>query len=535
MPAGATLDLPPRYRDAHHVANGGMAAVYAVQDAVLGRRVAIKLLAAHMAQDPDAVRRFQREARAAARVSQHPHVVTIYDVGEHDGQPFIVMELMEGGSLARVLREGVPSRADALRWVAEAASALDAAHERDVVHRDVKPGNLLLDDRRRLGVADFGIARLAYESAVTMTGQVLGTAAYVAPEQAGGEGATAASDRYALAVVAYELLTGKRPFAGGSFAAQARQHVEADPTPASAQRPELPAAADGVLARGLAKDPGARWETASEFAQALARAAGGDATEDATEATRPLAVGLTEKRPVGTPQVAAGGTKKRPVRGARPAAAKRPQPPPEPTSQPAVVRRRDARRWLPAALVTLMVLLIAVIALASGGGEERGADDPAASKPETPRSEPREQPAPAAPARPETQPAARSASDLNDQGFALMSQGRHGEAIPLLEQAVERCGDSREAVCAYALYNLGRSLRLAGRPAEAIPVLERRLGYDDQTEVVQAELDAARREAGASTSGRENGGDQGQGSGGDGKGGRGKGRDKRRGGDEDGD
>jgi tetratricopeptide (TPR) repeat protein len=457
MPVSATTALPPRYRDPRHVASGGMAAVYAAQDTVLGRAVAIKVLSAHVAEDPDAVRRFQREARAAARVSQHPHVVTIYDVEEHDGQAFIVMELMEGGSLAQVLREGRPPRADALRWVAEAASALDAAHERDIVHRDVKPGNLLLDDRRRLGVADFGIARLAYESALTMTGQVLGTAAYVSPEQARGEGATAASDRYALAVVAYELLTGARPFAGGTFAAQARQHVEAEPTPAHSLATDLRPAVDGVLQRGLAKDPAARWPSATEFAEALAVAAG----EDVTEATKPIAAGVTPSMPAAG---AAGASTK----------------------------RARAARWLPAALVGLLVALVAVIALASGGNDKspRRASGPARTQPARTTSAPTAT-VPAAPAT----SAAGGASSLNDQGYALMNQGRYGEAIPLLQQAVTQCGDSHDTVCAYALYNLGHSLRQAGRPAEAIPVLERRLAYGNQTGVVQAELDAARREA----------------------------------------
>ncbi len=451
MPA-TSVDLPPRYSDARHVANGGMAAVYAAEDAVLGRRVAVKVLAAHVAEDPASVHRFQREARAAARVSQHPHVVTIYDVGEHGGLPFIVMELMDGGSLARVLRAGPPARALALRWIAEAASALDAAHERDVVHRDVKPGNLLLDGAGRLGVADFGIARLAYETSVTLTGQVLGTAAYVAPEQVSGGDATAASDRYSLAVVAYELLTGARPYPGGTFAAQARQHVDAQPAPARSHVADLPAAVDGVLARGLAKDPGARWPSATAFAQALERAA----DEDATAVTRPLAA-------------------------AAPAA---------PTPMPPA-SRAGAKRWLPVALVALLVGLVGVFALASGGGEE----ERRATGPPRETAEPRET-TPAA-----TAPAAQrpSVAQLNDQGFALMNQGRYGEAIPLLQQAVERCGDSRETVCAYALYNLGRALRLAGRPEEAIPILERRLTYGNQTGVVQAELDAARREAGAQT------------------------------------
>ena len=457
-----TIDLPPRYRDVRHLANGGMAAVYAAEDALLGRPVAIKLLAAHFAEDPAAVRRFQREARAAARVSQHPHVVTIYDVGEHEGLPFIVMQLMDGGSLAGVLRAGPPPREDALRWVAEAASALDAAHEQGIVHRDVKPGNLLLDARGRLGVADFGIARLAYESALTLTGQVLGTAAYIAPEQAAGEGATAASDRYSLAVVAHELLAGERPTPAG---------------PAD----ELPPAVAKVLARGLAKDPATRWPTATAFAEALAAAAG----EDPAEATRPL-VGNARGEP--------------PARSPLPPLAGRTD-----------ARGAAARRWLPVALVAMLLLLIGVFALAAGGGGERPAGEPTRPAPERTAPAPRE-------AAPAPQP---SVAQLNDQGFALMNRGRYGEAIPLLQQAVARCGESRETVCAYALYNLGRALRLAGRPAEAIPILERRLAYGDQTEVVQAELDAARREAGQATAppGGEEGDDKGRG--------KGKGKDKK--------
>jgi serine/threonine-protein kinase len=538
MPISLPVELPSRYRDPRHLANGGMAAVYAAEDAMLGRRVAVKVLAAHFAEDPAAMRRFQREARAAARVSQHPHVVTIYDVGEHAGCPFIVMELREGGSLAQLLREGVPARADALRWVAEAASALDAAHALDIVHRDVKPGNLLLDGQRRLGVADFGIARLAYESAVTLTGQVLGTAAYVAPEQAAGQGATAASDRYALAVVAHELLTGQRPFTGGTLAAQARQHAEADPTPASAHDPDLPAAVDGVLARALAKDPGARWETASDFATALARAAG----EDATEATRPLAAAPPDTEPItapaGTRPPAGAGAASPPERppsagtraGAgsspkRPLAAGAVSPPRRPLSEPSSTRRGRgrSRRWLPFALVAVLLALIAVFAVASSGGRSNAVSGFAAT---VPPPAPGEEAAPAQPSQPAGP--ATGISDLNDQGFNLMDDGRYDEAIPLLQRAVDQCGDSRETVCAYALFNLGHSLRLAGRPADAIPILQRRLDYDNQTDAVQAELEAAQREAGQGTTAPAPGADHSrEGSRGDGKEkGRGKGADE---------
>src|SRR5690348_9216037 len=203
------ISLPDRYRVVRHLANGGMASVWEAHDALLDRDVAVKLLASHLGEDERARRRFQREARAAAGLSSHPNVVTIYDVGEHDSRVFMVMELMRGGSLADRLAAGEPiDHAVTLRWLREAAAALDAAHEAGIVHRDVKPANMLLDEHGRLAIADFGIARLAWEEQLTATGQVLGTAAYISPEQAMGEPATAASDRYALAIVAFELLTG---------------------------------------------------------------------------------------------------------------------------------------------------------------------------------------------------------------------------------------------------------------------------------------------------------------------------------------
>ncbi len=226
-----------------------MAAVWEAHDELLDRPVAVKLLASHLSEDDRARQRFQREARAAAGLSNHPNVVTIYDVGEHDGRTFMVMELLTGGTLAERMRSGDRiSPRTALRWLREAASALDAAHAAGVVHRDVKPANMLLDQHGRLAIADFGIARLALEDQLTATGQVLGTASYISPEQAIGDAATPASDRYALAVVAYELLTGERPFQAENFAAQARAHVE-DPPPLASERNPRPAARGRRCAR----------------------------------------------------------------------------------------------------------------------------------------------------------------------------------------------------------------------------------------------------------------------------------------------
>src|SRR3954465_6159484 len=228
-----SIGLPERYRVTRRIAGGGMATVYACEDQTLGRLVAVKVLAPALAADESSRARFQREARAVARVSDPPHVVTIYDIGESDGTAFITMEYFPGGTVNDRLKDGAPvPLPTVVRWLDEAASALDHAHAAGIVHRDVKPANLLLDANGRLAVGDFGIARMATDVGVTSTGTVLGTAAYLSPEQALGQSATPASDRHALAVVAYELLTGERPFQAEHPAAQARAHVEAPP-PAS--------------------------------------------------------------------------------------------------------------------------------------------------------------------------------------------------------------------------------------------------------------------------------------------------------------
>src|SRR6266496_543471 len=239
MPVDTEI-LPPRYRSPKRIALGGMGEIYRATDAALGRAVAVKLLAERYARD-DAIRqRFTREALAAARLSGEPHVVTVFDVGEHDGRPFIVMEYLGGGSLEERIREdGAQEVGLALEWLEQAATALDAAHRHGVVHRDVKPANLLLDRNGNVHVADFGIASAAGMDSLTMTGTVLGTAGYLSPEQAQGARATSASDRYALAVVAFELLTGVRPYAADSPTAEAAAHVNA-PVPSISGRTGLP-------------------------------------------------------------------------------------------------------------------------------------------------------------------------------------------------------------------------------------------------------------------------------------------------------
>ena len=215
-----------------------MSDVVVAWDAPLEREVVVKLLAEERCRDAVSRRRFVREAAAAARLAPHPYALGVLDSGEWLGRPYLVLEYLPGGSVADRLAVGpAPPRALALRWLAQVADALDEAHARGLVHRDVKPANLLLDERDDIRVADFGIAHDADETGLTLTGEILGTAGYLAPEQARGEPASAASDRYALAVVARELL-GPEP---------------------------QPPAAEGVLERGSDADPWRRYPTATEF------------------------------------------------------------------------------------------------------------------------------------------------------------------------------------------------------------------------------------------------------------------------------
>jgi eukaryotic-like serine/threonine-protein kinase len=513
----ARISLPDRYQVVRHLASGGMAAVWEAQDKLLGRSVAVKVLASNLSEDERARKRFQREARAAAGLSSHPHVVTIYDVGEHSGRVFMVMELMRGGSVADRLREGRHFSDDtALRWLREAAGALDAAHGAGVVHRDIKPANLLLDDHDRLAIADFGIARVAFDDQLTATGQVLGTAAYISPEQAVGDAATAASDRYALAVVTFELLTGTRPFQAEHFAAQARAHVEDDPPAASERDPDLPDGVDEVLDRGLAKDPDERWSSATEMVGALERAlqAAPAAALPPTETTRRIAA------PPPLP----------PSRrtGAGPAAAGRPPGGPSRRAGAAVI----------AGLAGVLLLAVLAFALLSGGdGGDPARDQTAAEQRQERRQEQRErererdatptaeptQEATAAPTEepaPEPTPDATSepagapnldrAADLQLQGFNARQAGDHETALARSQEAVEACGDERPlSPCGYALFEIGRALNRLGRPQEAIPYLEERVAYGDGSQEAQAELERARSQAGEGDNSGQGGGDGG--------------------------
>ena len=295
--------LGGRYRLLRRIGGGGMGVVWEADDAVLSRRVAVKVLPPELAADDRFVERFRREARAAAGLT-HPNVAQVYDYGEDGPTRFIVMELVPGETLAERLRRGGPLEPDeAARIGAEAADALEAAHRAGIVHRDVKPENIMLTPSAEVKVMDFGIAAAAQYSSLTTAGSLLGTATYMSPEHASGSLVTGASDVYSLAVVLYEMLTGRPPFAMETPVATALAHVNAEPEPISAAVSGVPPKLAETVQLGLAKDPSRRPESAAAFA-AMLRGDGGagkGAAPRAASPTRPLSSDRTIPLPVPTP------------------------------------------------------------------------------------------------------------------------------------------------------------------------------------------------------------------------------------------
>jgi eukaryotic-like serine/threonine-protein kinase len=267
--AGTLIDN--RYKVLSRIGSGGMADVYLAEDGLLGRRVALKLLHHRFAADQEFVERFRREASSAAGLS-HPNVVAVFDRGEWDGTYYIAMEYLPGRSLKSIVREHGPLAAqDAIDIVTQIVLALRFAHKRGIIHRDIKPHNVILDEEGRAKVTDFGIAR-AGASDMTLTGSIMGTAQYLSPEQAQGHAVTEASDVYAVGVVLYELLTGSIPFDGESAVTIAMQQVTAEPVPPSQRNPAVGPALDAVVLRALAKDPAQRYATADDLLAALQQA-----------------------------------------------------------------------------------------------------------------------------------------------------------------------------------------------------------------------------------------------------------------------
>ena len=262
--------LGDRYRLGERLAAGGMGSVYRAVDEHLDRQVAVKVLRRDLADEPAYLERFRREARAAAALS-HPGVAGVYDYGELGGQPFIVMELVEGETLAeRIAARGRLPWTEAFALGEQVARALAAAHANRLVHRDVKPGNILLGPGDRAKMTDFGIAKAAASATLTRTGMVLGSANYVAPEQATGENVGPAADQYSLGCVLFEAVTGQTPYTGKNPVTIATQHVSAPVPDPRRLQPDLPAPATSLIQRALVKDPGKRFPSASAMADALA-------------------------------------------------------------------------------------------------------------------------------------------------------------------------------------------------------------------------------------------------------------------------
>jgi serine/threonine-protein kinase len=483
--------LPPRYRGPQRIGRGGMGEIYRATDGTLGRAVAVKVLSERYAED-DAVReRFTREALAAARLSGEPNIVTIFDVGEWNDRPFIVMEYLSGGSLEEKLRDGgAQPEQQVCDWLKDTARALDAAHGHGVVHRDVKPANLLLDRDENVHVADFGIASAAGLDSLTMTGTVLGTAGYLSPEQAQGDRATAASDRYALAVVAFELLTGTRPFASDSMTAEAAAHVHATVPSVCDRLSSLPCELDPVFHRALAKEPEARYPTCQDFVEELRQA-----LHEAAGMTQQLAPVPAAAPPAPEPER---------FEAAPPA--------PPPAYRPA--RRGNAGFPLVPALAGLALIGAGILAavLLTRSGDEKPVATPAktfvrtivktapgrtvqqkvtVTAPAAAAPQPRvttEELSTAAPP-----PAAAGGTSVSqgrrdtDSSTYLIRAGNYTSALPVAQRALAELKGTGDIYEAYANYNVGTSLIHLGRCSEGLP-------YLDASEAIQGSRSEIRRD-----------------------------------------
>jgi eukaryotic-like serine/threonine-protein kinase len=267
----AKQTLGGRYELGGTLGEGGMATVFEGVDTVLDRPVAVKVLASRYATDTTFVQRFRREAQSAAAMN-HPNIVNVYDTGSDDSTHYIVMELVEGKTLREVIAEDGPLLPERAAEIAEAvAAALGFAHERGIVHRDVKPGNIMITPSGDAKVMDFGIARATAGESLTQTATVLGTATYLSPEQAQGEQVDARSDIYSLGIVLYEMLTAHVPFEGESPVAVAYKHVREDPMRPSALNADVPDPLERVVLKAMAKNPENRYSTANDMRQDLAR------------------------------------------------------------------------------------------------------------------------------------------------------------------------------------------------------------------------------------------------------------------------
>jgi serine/threonine-protein kinase len=268
-----------QYRIINEIARGGMAAVYLAEQASLGREVAIKVLPPHFMHDTTFLARFSREVDVISKL-QHPHILPVYDYGEHDGVPYIVTAYIPGGTLTEIVKQAPVAPNEILRYIKQLADALDFAHSKNIIHRDLKPGNVLLDERQNVYLADFGLAKIA-EVATELTGNaIVGTPTYMAPEQSGPGEVTAATDVYALAIIVFQMLTGVAPYDDPSGAVILMAHLTKPIPNIQDHRPDLSDAVHNVIIKAMAKKPSERYQSAGELYAALESAlTGKDSSE----------------------------------------------------------------------------------------------------------------------------------------------------------------------------------------------------------------------------------------------------------------
>jgi eukaryotic-like serine/threonine-protein kinase len=448
--------IADRYRVIDRLGHGGMATVFLAQDLVLSRQVAVKRL--HTEAPERSAERFKREAQLGASLN-HPNIVAVYDTISGPDGVLIVMEYVPGQPLSGLLAGGPVDPAEAIRILRAVADALDYAHVRGVIHRDVKPANILVRDDGGVKLSDLGVATAAHVSRLTTSLDVLGTLGYIAPERLQGDAGGPAADVYALAAVAFEVLSGGRPYRG-TTPAEVLQRSTSEPAPDLREAwPHAPAAAAGVLQRGLDPDPGQRPASAGRLVDDLDAALDRSGTAPATvRQVKPLTITVSP-------------------------------------------------RALPRAILVggLLAVAGAVIALLlnGGGGGSQSAPGPVASADRSANG-PSQRSGPSTEESSTTTTTTTTAAptggssgaELNDQGYDLIQAGRYDEAVPVLQRAVAAFPEGTSDVnYAYALYNLGHALRLVGRPEEAIPILEQRLQIPNQVATVGQELAVARAEA----------------------------------------
>jgi eukaryotic-like serine/threonine-protein kinase len=390
---GATV-ISGRYQLGDRLGSGGMSTVYKAIDRVLERTVAVKVLAEHLSDDDKFVARFRREALAVAKLI-HPNIVQVYDTGVDDGRHYIVMEYVEGRSGAQLLQtRGRLGPEAAVEIGVQACAGLEYAHRQGIIHRDVKPGNLMViggpagrravpasphdppTGEMTVKLTDFGIARAAEQTRLTQVGSVVGTAAYLAPEQARGEEATPASDVYALGVVIYQLLTGRLPWEGTTLAELAIRRENERPLAPSSYDSEVPDTLSTAVLRSLEGDPALRYTTARELAAALRAGIAGREppmadSEAATRAMTGTPTEATRRLPVDEPVTAP--TRRAPA----PRPAPRPRPAPAPAPVPAAAKRSTASRvrrviGLLLVIAILAAIIAAIVLVTTNAGQNTG-------------------------------------------------------------------------------------------------------------------------------------------------------------------